>query len=182
MEAKEEIRVKHAANRTPLAAWLMLLSCFASSQTLELIASPSDTLVDFQRTASHNIPEDTTVHNNRCENLQSYQLTLFCTISYQHVFQYTTFIWSSPLFFKISSRRFGRSLEFIHRLAFELFHHIRLAQSHASSYLPFIPWGSLASIQILPLWGSSASPWTFLICKLHEQNTSIFSLLRTAIP
>jgi hypothetical protein len=34
----------------------------------------SETLADFQRTTRRYIPEDSTLHNHRCENLKSYIL------------------------------------------------------------------------------------------------------------
>jgi hypothetical protein len=50
-----------------------LVSCSAYSSTLKMEAiCTSDTSVDFQRTTRHCIPEDSTVHNHRCENLKSY--------------------------------------------------------------------------------------------------------------
>jgi hypothetical protein len=36
----------------------------------------SETSVDFQRTTQRSIPEDSTLHNNRCETLKSYIYTL----------------------------------------------------------------------------------------------------------
>jgi hypothetical protein len=38
---------------------------------MEAICS-SETSVDFQRTTRRYIPEDSTLHNHRCENLKSY--------------------------------------------------------------------------------------------------------------
>jgi hypothetical protein len=50
-----------------------LISCLACSSTLEReVTWSSETLVDFQRTTLHYIPEDRTLHNHRCENLKSY--------------------------------------------------------------------------------------------------------------
>jgi hypothetical protein len=52
-----------------------LVSCSAYSSTLkkETICS-SETSVDFQRTTRRYIPEDSTLHNHRCENLTSYNI------------------------------------------------------------------------------------------------------------
>jgi hypothetical protein len=42
---------------------------------LEAICS-SETSVEFQRTTQHYIPEDRTLHNNRCKDLKSYELKI----------------------------------------------------------------------------------------------------------
>jgi hypothetical protein len=50
-----------------------LVSCLAYSSTLKMeVTCPTETLVDFQRTARSYIPEDITHHNHLCENLKSY--------------------------------------------------------------------------------------------------------------
>jgi hypothetical protein len=50
-----------------------LVSCPAYSSALKVEAMcSSETSVDFQRTARHYIPEDSALHNHRCENLKSY--------------------------------------------------------------------------------------------------------------
>jgi hypothetical protein len=50
-----------------------LVSCSAYSSTLKMEAICfSETSVDFQRTTWRYIQEDSTLHNQRCENLKSY--------------------------------------------------------------------------------------------------------------
>jgi hypothetical protein len=50
-----------------------LVSCSAYSSNLKTEATySSETSVDFQRTIQHYIPEDSNLHNHRCENLKSY--------------------------------------------------------------------------------------------------------------
>jgi hypothetical protein len=50
-----------------------LVSCSAYSSTLKMEAIwSSETSVDFQRTTQRYIPEHSTLHNRRCENLKSY--------------------------------------------------------------------------------------------------------------
>jgi hypothetical protein len=49
------------------------VSCSAFSSTLKMEAiCSSETSVDFQRTTRRYTPEDSTLYNNRCENLKSY--------------------------------------------------------------------------------------------------------------
>jgi hypothetical protein len=43
---------------------------------MEAICS-SETSVDFQRTTLRYVPEDSTLHNHRCENLNSYTIAPF---------------------------------------------------------------------------------------------------------
>jgi hypothetical protein len=51
---------------------LTLVSCSVYSSTLKMEAIySSDTSVEFQRTTSRFIPEGSTLHNHRCENLKS---------------------------------------------------------------------------------------------------------------
>jgi hypothetical protein len=51
----------------------MLVSCSAYSSTLNTGAiSYSEMLVDFQQTTRRYIPEDSALHNHRCDNLKSY--------------------------------------------------------------------------------------------------------------
>jgi hypothetical protein len=51
-----------------------LVSCSAYSLTLEMEATySSETSVDFQRNTQPYIPEDRTLHDHRCENLNSYK-------------------------------------------------------------------------------------------------------------
>jgi hypothetical protein len=48
-------------------------ACSAYSSTLKMeVICFSETSVDFQRTARRYIPEYSTLHNHRCENLKSY--------------------------------------------------------------------------------------------------------------
>jgi hypothetical protein len=55
----------------------MLVSCSTySNLKMEAIHS-SVGLVDFQQTTQHYNPEDSTLHNDRCENLKSYFTTFF---------------------------------------------------------------------------------------------------------
>jgi hypothetical protein len=55
-----------------IAAYVMLDSCSAYSWTLKIEATcSSETFVDFQQTTRRYIPEDKTLHNHRCENLNS---------------------------------------------------------------------------------------------------------------
>jgi hypothetical protein len=52
-----------------------LVSCSAYSSTLNIEAiCSSETSADFQRTARHYIPEDSTLHNHCCENPKSYKV------------------------------------------------------------------------------------------------------------
>jgi hypothetical protein len=52
-------------------------SCLAYSSTLKMVAiCSSETSVDFQRSTRRYIPEDSTLHNHRCENLKSYFISL----------------------------------------------------------------------------------------------------------
>jgi hypothetical protein len=51
----------------------MLVSCSAYSLTLKMeVICSSKTLVEFQQNIPHYIPEDSTLHNHRCENLKSF--------------------------------------------------------------------------------------------------------------
>jgi hypothetical protein len=51
-----------------------LVSCLAYSSTLKMEAVCfSKTVVDFQRTTWHYIPEDSNLHNHLCENLKFYK-------------------------------------------------------------------------------------------------------------
>jgi hypothetical protein len=55
-----------------------LVSCSAYSSTLKMEAMcSSETSVDFQRTTRRYIPEDSTLHNNRCENLTFYLFSAY---------------------------------------------------------------------------------------------------------
>jgi hypothetical protein len=47
---------------------------------MEAICS-SETSVEFQRTTRRYIPDDGTLHNHRCENLESYMLELIVIIT-----------------------------------------------------------------------------------------------------
>jgi hypothetical protein len=50
----------------------MLVPCLAYSSTLKMEATCSSEMsVDFYRTTRIYVPEDTTLHNHRCENLKS---------------------------------------------------------------------------------------------------------------
>jgi hypothetical protein len=57
-----------------VATCFTLVSCLAYSSTLKVEATCSfETSVDFQKTTRPYIPEDGTIHNQRCENLKSYK-------------------------------------------------------------------------------------------------------------
>jgi hypothetical protein len=52
----------------------LLVSCPAYFSTLKMeVICSSETSVDFQRTTRRYIPEDSTLHNYRCENLKFYK-------------------------------------------------------------------------------------------------------------
>jgi hypothetical protein len=52
-----------------------LVSCLAHYSDLKVKAIySSETSVDVQRTTWHYIPDDRTLHNYRCENLETYKL------------------------------------------------------------------------------------------------------------
>jgi hypothetical protein len=76
-------RISQARNQHKelcLSPSFTLVSCSAYSSTpkMEAICS-SETSVDFQRIARRYIPEDSTLHNHRCENLKSYMFFIkFC--------------------------------------------------------------------------------------------------------
>jgi hypothetical protein len=54
-----------------------VVSCSAYSSTLKMEAICSfETSVEFQRTTRRYIPEDSTLHNHRCETLKSYTVNL----------------------------------------------------------------------------------------------------------
>jgi hypothetical protein len=53
----------------PLAFTLVSSSAYASALKMEAIYS-SESSVDFQRATLSYIPEDSTLHNHRCENLK----------------------------------------------------------------------------------------------------------------
>jgi hypothetical protein len=75
-------RSKYKLSRNPalLENCFMLVSCLAYSSTLKLEETcSSETPADFQRTTRRYIPEDGTLHNHRCENLNSY---IFLTCSW----------------------------------------------------------------------------------------------------
>jgi hypothetical protein len=55
----------------PLAFTLVSCSAYSSNLKMEVICS-SETWVDCERTTRRYIPEDSTLHNHRCENLKSY--------------------------------------------------------------------------------------------------------------
>jgi hypothetical protein len=56
-----------------IVACFMLVSCLAYFSTLKMKATSSTkTLVDFEETTWHFIPEDRTLHNHGCENLKAY--------------------------------------------------------------------------------------------------------------
>jgi hypothetical protein len=42
----------------------------------------SETSINFQQTIRHYIPEDSTLHNHRCENLESYRLAIVTLSNY----------------------------------------------------------------------------------------------------
>jgi hypothetical protein len=47
-----------------------------------------ETSVDIQRTARRYIPEDSTLHNDRCENLKFYELQIFYSWSYTYLYSH----------------------------------------------------------------------------------------------
>jgi hypothetical protein len=57
-----------------LLAWWCLVEFISSTLKMEAICS-SETSADTQRTTRHHIPEDNTLHNHLCENLQSWNLS-----------------------------------------------------------------------------------------------------------
>jgi hypothetical protein len=61
-----------------------LVSSLAYSSTLKMKAKcSSETSVDFQRTSRRYIPDDTTLHDLRCENLKSHTRSLLFFLSSQ---------------------------------------------------------------------------------------------------
>jgi hypothetical protein len=72
----EEVFYYTTFRRKPalLATCFTLVPCLVYSSTPMIEATcSSETSDDFQRPAKRYIPEDTTVHNHRCENLKSYR-------------------------------------------------------------------------------------------------------------
>jgi hypothetical protein len=59
-----------------LSTEFFFISAYSSNPKMEAMCS-SETSVDFQRTTRHDIPEDSTLHNHRCENLKSYTVSLW---------------------------------------------------------------------------------------------------------
>jgi hypothetical protein len=59
----------------PSAFTLVSCSAYFSTLKMEALCSP-ETSVDFQRTTRRYIPEDSTLHNHRCENLTSMEETV----------------------------------------------------------------------------------------------------------
>jgi hypothetical protein len=67
-------RISQTRNQLCLPPAFTLVSCLAYTLTLKMEATCSlETSVDFQRTTWCYIPEDSTLHNHRCENLKSYK-------------------------------------------------------------------------------------------------------------
>jgi hypothetical protein len=64
-------RISRASSGFPPAFTLVSCSAYSSTLKIEAICS-SETSVDFQQTTRRYIPEDSTLHNHRCENLKSY--------------------------------------------------------------------------------------------------------------
>jgi hypothetical protein len=65
--------MSQARNQLCLPSTFTLVSCLAYFSTLKMEATCSSaTSVDFQRTARRYIPEDRTLSNHFCENLNSY--------------------------------------------------------------------------------------------------------------
>jgi hypothetical protein len=62
---------KNKPSKKPPALSLAYCSAYFSTLKMEAICS-SETSVDFQRTTQRYIPEDSTLHNHRCENLKSH--------------------------------------------------------------------------------------------------------------
>jgi hypothetical protein len=52
----------------------VLVPCLAYWTLKMVVIYSSEMLVDFQWTKWHYIPEDSTLHNHRCENLKSYKM------------------------------------------------------------------------------------------------------------
>jgi hypothetical protein len=66
---KEMICSRNDANHISAST---LVSCSANS-TLKMVGIySSETLVDFERTTHRYVPEDSSLHNDGCENLKSY--------------------------------------------------------------------------------------------------------------
>jgi hypothetical protein len=62
-----------------LGTCFMLVSCMAYSSTLKMeVTCSSETLVHVPLNTECHIPEDRTIHNHRCENLKSYNISLVC--------------------------------------------------------------------------------------------------------
>jgi hypothetical protein len=67
-------RISQARNNLCLPCAFTQVCCLAYSSALKMEAiSSSETSVDTQRTTRRYIPEDCTLHNHRCENLESYK-------------------------------------------------------------------------------------------------------------
>jgi hypothetical protein len=67
--------VKQVTRRAEIC--FMLVSCLADSSTQKLLLiCSSEMSVNFPRATQRYIPEDMILHNNRCENLQSYTVFL----------------------------------------------------------------------------------------------------------
>jgi hypothetical protein len=67
-------RIRQAREELCLPYAFTVLSCSAYSSTLKMEAiCSSETSVGFQRTTWRYIPEDSTLHIHRCENLKSYR-------------------------------------------------------------------------------------------------------------
>jgi hypothetical protein len=70
-----------------LAARFMLVSCLSYSSTLKMeMTCSSEMLIDFQQTTWLFIPEDTGLHNHRCENLIYYSLISKTTSLYRPLY------------------------------------------------------------------------------------------------
>jgi hypothetical protein len=68
-------RVSQARNQHEAGRQVKAVSCLAYSSTLKMEASSSsETSVGFWLTTLSSIPEDSTLHNHRCENFKSYIL------------------------------------------------------------------------------------------------------------
>jgi hypothetical protein len=75
--------MKLAASQAMHDACFMLVCCLDYSSTLKTEATcSSETSVDFQWTKRRYIPDDTSLHNNRCENLKA-------DISFENVAMFT---------------------------------------------------------------------------------------------
>jgi hypothetical protein len=73
--SSSKVNRRFGGNQRSLLPFFTLVSCSAYSLTLKMEETySSETSVDFQLTTRRYIPEDSALHNHRCENLKSYIL------------------------------------------------------------------------------------------------------------